>query len=47
MSRPDRQRGHLLEKVASKQSRSHKKKAGKKTKRWKKWIERYKPAEQQ
>jgi len=45
MSRPTRQREHLIEKVAAKATLSHKKKAGKRTKRWKKWIEQYKPAE--
>jgi hypothetical protein len=45
MHRPTRQRATLLEKVAAKQARSHKKKTGKRTKRWKKWIEQYKPAE--
>jgi len=45
MQRPTRQRQHLLEKVAEKSARSHKKKPGKRTKRWKKWLEQYKPAE--
>jgi hypothetical protein len=45
MHRPTRQRASLLEKVAAKQARSHKKKTGKRTKRWKKWLEQYKPAE--
>ena len=45
MPRPDRQRAHLIEKVTVKEAKSHKKKTGKKTKRWKKWIDRYKPAE--
>jgi hypothetical protein len=42
MDRPKRQLTHLAEKVALKQSRSLKK-PGKRTKRWRKWIERYKP----
>ena len=45
MNRPERQRASLLEKLATKEARSHKKKTGKRTKRWKKWLERYKPAE--
>ena len=44
MNRPTRKRTHLLEKISLKESQSHKK-PGKRTKRWKKWIEQYKPAE--
>jgi hypothetical protein len=44
MNRPERQRNHLLEKVALKETRSHKK-PGKRTKRWRKWLEAHKPAE--
>lgn len=44
MNRPARQRKHLIEKLASKESRSTgKRKAGKRAKRWRKWIETYKP----
>ena len=42
MERPKRQYKLLEEKVALKQSVSHKK-PGKRTKRWRKWLERYKP----
>ena len=41
MSRPARQHAHLVEKVAAKESVSLKK-PGKRTKRWKKWVEHYK-----
>jgi hypothetical protein len=41
MDRPKRQLAHLTEKVALKESRSLKK-PGKRTKRWRKWVERYK-----
>ena len=41
MNRPSRQHNHLVEKVSLKESRSLKK-PGKRTKRWRKWIERYK-----
>jgi hypothetical protein len=44
VNRPDRQRAHLLEKISLKQSISLKK-PGKRTKRWKKWADKYKPAE--
>jgi hypothetical protein len=43
MNRPTRQRAHLLEKIAAKESFSHKK-PGKRTKRWKKALEAHKPA---
>ncbi len=43
MNRPARKRNHLLEKVALKERRtSATKKPGKRTKRWRKWIETYK-----
>jgi hypothetical protein len=44
MKRPTRQRNHLVEKVALKQSRTTAKnrKPGKRAKRWRKWIESYK-----
>ena len=42
MNRPTRQRNHLIEKVAAKVSREKGQKAGKRTKRWRKWIESYK-----
>ena len=41
MNRPNRQRTHLLEKIARKESRSGAKK-GKRLKRWTKWAEKYK-----
>jgi hypothetical protein len=41
MNRPNRQRTHLLEKIARKESRSSGK-PGKRLKRWKKWAESYK-----
>jgi hypothetical protein len=41
MSRPNRQRTHLLEKIARKESRISGK-PGKRLKRWKKWAENYK-----
>jgi hypothetical protein len=41
MYRPERQRNNLVQKVAEKESRSHKK-PGRRTKRWRKWLERYK-----
>lgn len=41
MNRPTRQRAHLLEKIARKESRSSRK-PGKRVKRWKKWAEGYK-----
>lgn len=44
VNRPDRQRTHLLEKISLKQSIALKK-PGKRTKRWKKWAEKYKPAD--
>jgi hypothetical protein len=44
MNRPERQRNRLLEKVALKETRSHKK-AGSRTKRWRKWINAYKPVD--
>lgn len=43
VNRPERQRAHLLEKIALKQSISLKK-PGKRTKRWKKWAAKYAPA---
>ena len=42
MNRPTRQHTHLTEKVASKKSISLRK-PGKRTKRWQKWLEKYKP----
>jgi hypothetical protein len=42
MHRPTRQHAHLAEKIAAKETRSHKK-PGKRTKRWKKWAEQHKP----
>ncbi|MFT3771191.1 MAG: hypothetical protein QM820_37730 [Minicystis sp.] len=42
MNRPNRQRTHLLEKIARKESRNPGK-AGKRLKRWRKWAETYKP----
>jgi hypothetical protein len=41
MNRPTRKRAHLLEKIALKESRSHKK-AGKRAKRWRKSAESFK-----
>jgi len=41
MDRPARQRTHLLEKIKLKESRSLKK-PGKRTKRWRKWADKYK-----
>ena len=41
MNRPTRQHAHLTEKVASKESISLRK-PGKRTKRWRKWLEKYK-----
>lgn len=41
MNRPSRQRAHLLEKIARKQSRTPGK-PGKRTKAWLKWAEAYK-----
>jgi hypothetical protein len=41
MNRPNRQRTHLLEKIARKESRRPGK-PGKRLKRWKKWAENYK-----
>ena len=41
MTRPTRKRANLLEKIALKDSISHKK-PGKRTKRWRKWAETYK-----
>jgi hypothetical protein len=41
MNRPSRQRTHLLEKIARKETRTPGK-AGKRLKRWKKWAENYK-----
>jgi hypothetical protein len=43
MNRPSRQRAHLLEKIARKESRTPGK-AGKRTKAWRKWAEAYKAA---
>lgn len=40
MNRPVRQHKHLLEKIASKETASHKK-PGKKTKRWRKFAAAY------
>jgi hypothetical protein len=44
VKRPEHQRAHLLEKISLKQSISLKK-PGKRTKRWKKWAEKYKPTD--
>lgn len=44
MNRPNRQRTHLLEKIARKESRTAGKSAGKRLKRWRKWAETYKVA---
>ena len=41
MNRPSRQRANLLEKIASKQSRTPGK-PGKRVKAWLKWAEKYK-----
>jgi hypothetical protein len=41
MNRPTRQRTTLLEKIKLKETRSLKK-PGKRTKRWRKWAEKYK-----
>ena len=41
MNRPSRQRAHLLDKIARKESRTPGK-AGKRTKAWRKWAEHYK-----
>ncbi len=46
VNRPERQRAHILEKISLKQSISLKK-PGKRTKRWKKWADKYKPADVQ
>ena len=43
MNRPSRQRANLLEKIASKQSRTPGK-PGKRVKAWLKWAEKYKAA---
>ncbi len=44
MTRPERQLAHMLEKIALKETISHKT-PGKRTKRWKKAAEKYKAAE--
>jgi hypothetical protein len=41
MNRPARQRAHLLEKIATKESRNSRK-TGKKLKAYRKWAEHYK-----
>jgi hypothetical protein len=41
MNRPTRQHQHLTQKIARKESRTPGK-AGKRTKRWRKWAEKYK-----
>jgi hypothetical protein len=41
MNRPSRQRAHLLEKIARKETRNPRK-PGKRTKAWRKWAEHYK-----
>ncbi len=41
MNRPARQRAHLLEKIAVKESRTPGK-VGKRAKQWRKWAEAYK-----
>ena len=43
MNRPSRQRAHLLEKIARKESRTPGK-PGKRIKAWRKWVEAYKAA---
>jgi hypothetical protein len=43
MNRPARQRAHLLEKIASKETRPNRK-PGKRAKAWRKWAEHYKAA---
>jgi hypothetical protein len=43
MHRPTRQHQNLVAKVTTKKARSHKKKPGRKTKRWNKWIAAYAP----
>ncbi|WP_170319385.1 hypothetical protein [Polyangium spumosum] len=44
MHRPSRQHQHLIEKIASKESRAkaHNRKPGKRLKQWRKWAEAYK-----
>jgi hypothetical protein len=42
MNRPTHKFDSLIEKIAEKESRSHKK-PGKRTKRWRKWVAAYKP----
>ena len=44
MNRPTHKYDNLLEKIAIKESRSHKK-PGKRTKRWRKWADKYKPVD--
>jgi hypothetical protein len=44
MNRPTRQRDHLLQKIARKESRSPRK-PGKRLKQWRKWAEAYRPKE--
>ncbi len=41
MNRPARQRAHLVEKIARKESRTTRK-PGKRIKAWRKWAEHYK-----
>jgi hypothetical protein len=44
VNRPERQRTHLLQKISLKETIALKK-PGKRTKRWKKWADKYKPTE--
>jgi hypothetical protein len=44
MNRPARQRAHLLDKIAAKDSRTAGGKQGKRAKAWRKWVEHYKAA---
>jgi hypothetical protein len=46
MHRPTRQHQHLLQKIATKDARSHKK-PGRRTKKWRKWAAQYAPLAQQ
>ncbi|HVY47638.1 MAG TPA: hypothetical protein VHB21_17230 [Minicystis sp.] len=46
MHRPTRQHATLAQKIAEKEARSHKKKPGKKAKRYKKWAATYQPLAQ-
>jgi hypothetical protein len=46
MHRPTRLHQHLVSKVAEKQARNTKKKPGRKTKAWSKWVALYAPLAQ-